>query len=164
MQRAATGGAIALAEDGLDQATVDLVQQLSGAAQTIGIKHSKQLDPWDCTIYRGTPLSAYRAQLLRYLNGQVGGWANPNAMFVTTSQAEARRLEKAAIADGIDVERIDSTTNEGGRYRAFFENPSAWLDERQPTLLIVAARKRDHPCSQTVGSAHINCKYVKSPC
>ena len=131
MQRAATGGAIALAEDGLDQATIDLMKALSGAALVRGISHTKKLEPWETTIYRGTPLSAFRAELMQRLQ------AGDRILFPTTSQKEARRLEMAAQQLGVDAERIDSTTNEGGRYRKFFESPEPWLYERQPQLLIL---------------------------
>lgn len=131
MQRAATDGAIALAEDGLDQATIDLVQFLSGAQLVRGFSHTKELEPWETTIYRGTPLSAYRADLIRRLQ------AGDRIFVPTTSQKEARRLQKAAQQLGIDSERIDSSTNEAGRYRKFFEAPEPWLYERQPQLLIL---------------------------
>lgn len=132
MRRAIQTGAIAIAEDGLDAATIDLVQHLSGSQQVIGIRHTKELEPWDCILYRGTPLSDYRRQLLAQI--QTG----KPLLYVTTSQQEARRLAHWAKENGIDHARIDSQTNENGTYTAFFENPDTWLKQRRPRLLILS--------------------------
>ncbi|MEY3298638.1 MAG: hypothetical protein RLZZ597_1898 [Cyanobacteriota bacterium] len=132
MRRASQTGAIAIAEDGLDAATIDLVQHLSSSQQVIGIRHTKKLEPWDCTIYRGTPLSDYRRRLLARI--QTG----KPTLYVTTSQQEARRLAHWAKENGIDHERIDSQTNENGTYTAFFEDPDTWLKQRRPQLLILS--------------------------
>jgi hypothetical protein len=132
MQRADTGGAIALAEDGIDQATIDLVKTLSGAAQTIGIRHTREATPWPVTLCKATPLSGWRAELTQALrNGD-------RILYVSTSQKEGRRLEAWGISAGIDVVRIDSETNEGGRYREFFEAPDPWLYKQLPQLVILS--------------------------
>jgi len=61
MQRAVEGGAIALAEDGLDQATINLVQTLSGTTvPAIGIRHTRESTPWPVTLHQATPLSEWR--------------------------------------------------------------------------------------------------------
>ena len=132
MRRASQTGAIAIAEDGLDAATIDLVQHLAGSQQVIGIRHTKELEPWDCTLYRGTPLSDYRRRLLAQI--QTG----KPLLYVTTSQQEARRLAHWSKEHGIDHERIDSQTNENGTYTAFFEHPDTWLRARRPRLLILS--------------------------
>lgn len=131
MQRAVGNGAIALAEAGLDQATIDLVKALSGTSKVQVIRHKKKLEPWPCKIFGGTPLSGFRGQLLSALQ------SGKRLMMVTTSQKEARRVERAAQQLGIDSERIDSTTNEGERYREFFKAPEKWLYKRMPQLLIL---------------------------
>ena len=136
-QRAADSGAIALAEAGIDWATINLVKQLSGAGAVVGIRHIKEAQPWPVTLHQATPLSSFRAALLESL-GSTSLDGGDNVLFVTSSQAEGRRLEKAAIASDIAVVRIDSETNEGGRYRDFFECPEAWLYEAQPQLLILS--------------------------
>ncbi|MGB3310287.1 MAG: DUF3854 domain-containing protein [Nodosilinea sp.] len=133
MQQAATGGAIALAEDGLDQATIDLVQKLSGAALVRGFHHTREATPWPVTLNRATPLSGWRAELLASIQ------AGDRILYVTTSQEEGRRLERWAKQQGIDAQhRIDSETNEGGAYRKFFEAPEAWLYANLPQLLILS--------------------------
>ena len=133
MLRAANGGAIALAEDGLDQATITLVQELSGAALVRGFRHTREATPWPVTLNQATPLSEWRGRLLARLK------AGDRILFVTTSRKEGRRLERAAKAAGISVQhRIDSETNEGGRYRDFFEAPEAWLYTHLPQLLILS--------------------------
>ncbi|MBD1918905.1 MULTISPECIES: DUF3854 domain-containing protein [Cyanophyceae] len=131
-------GAIVLAEDGLDQDTIDLARTLSGAELVIGVQHRRIQAPWDCTLFQGTPLSAFRGDLLKALKGNKNkNQPGQRIMFVTTSQAEARRLATVCETLGIDVERVDSTTNEGGRYRELFETPEPWLYKRLPQLLIL---------------------------
>ncbi|MEA5448506.1 DUF3854 domain-containing protein [Leptolyngbya sp. CCNP1308] len=132
MQRAATGGAIALAEAGIDLATIELVQAQSGAAQIIGIRHRRAATPWPVQMHRATPLSGWRAELTQALE------AGQRVLYVTTSQKEGRRLECWAVEAGISAARVDSTTNEGGRYREFFETPEAWLYANLPQLLILS--------------------------
>ncbi len=132
MQRAATGGAIALAEDGLDQDTINLVKALSGAAIVRGFRHTRTTTPWAVTLNRATPLSGWRAGLLASLQ------AGDRILYVTTSQKEGRRLERWAKGQGIATHRIDSQTNEGGAYRAFFETPEAWLYANLPQLVILS--------------------------
>lgn len=131
LQRAAAGGAIVLAEDGLCRDTIDLVQTLSGAELVRGITHRRESTPWPVSIDKATPLNGWRGRLLQTLEG------GERVLYVTTSQAEGRRLEYCAKAAGIAVERIDSETNEGGRYRAFFESPEPWLYATLPQLVIL---------------------------
>lgn len=131
-KRAINGGAIALAEAGLDQPTIDLVSKLGDAAGVVGIRHQKQADPWSVQVHQATPLSGFRAKVLADLRSGL------NVLFTTSSQAEGRRLEKAAAAAGVTVVRVDSQTNESGRYRDFFESPESWLYEAQPQLLILS--------------------------
>lgn len=133
MQQAAEGGAIALAEDGLDQATINLVQTLSGTTvPTIGIRHTRSSTPWPVTLNQATPLSEWRGQLLERLR------TGERILYVATSQREGKRLERAAHNDGIVVHRIDSETNEGGAYRQFFETPETWLYQTLPQLVILS--------------------------
>jgi hypothetical protein len=132
LQRAAAGGAIVLAEDGLCRDTIDLVQTLSGAGEVIGITHTRAATPWPVSLDKATPLSGWRGRLLQTLEG------GERVLYVTTSQAEGRRLAYWAKGQGIAVERIDSETNEGGRYREFFESPEPWLYTTLPQLVILS--------------------------
>lgn len=131
-KRAAGNGAIVLSEAGLDRPTIELVSKLSGVSGEFGIRHSKNSTPWDVQLHNGTPLSAFRADLLKALN------LGEKILFVSSSQVEGRRVEKAAAAAGVKVIRIDSQTNEGGRFREFFESPDQWLSQAQPQLLILS--------------------------
>lgn len=132
MQRAATGGAIALAEAGIDQATIDLVKALSGAALVRGFRHTREAAPWRVQLHKATPISGWRAELAQTLE------AGQRVLYVATSQKEGRRLERWAVEAGIAAHRIDSQTNESGRYRAFFEAPEQWLYTNLPQLLILS--------------------------
>jgi hypothetical protein len=128
----ADGGSIALAEAGIQQDVIHLVQLVSGCDRTYGIRYQRSAPPWPVTLYRATPVSDFRCGIL------AAAALRPQVV-VTTSQAEARRLERAARRMGIErVERIDSTTNEAGRYREFFENPDLWLATHCPQLLIIS--------------------------
>jgi len=132
LQRATAGGAIVLAEDGLDRDTIDLVQVLSGAELVRGVTHTRAATPWPVYVDKATLLNGWRSRLLDALgDGQ-------RILYVTTSQAEGRRLEYCAKELGIEVARIDSETNEGGRYRAFFESPEPWLYATLPQLVILS--------------------------
>lgn len=131
LQRAATGGAIALAEDGLDQATIDLVKTLSGLTEDVGVSHRREQEPWDVTLYMGTPLSGFRKRLVASMD------EGKKIFFVTTSQAEAQRVDWLLRQRGYDLDRVDSTTNEGGRFRDFFENPRPYLLQRQAQMLVL---------------------------
>lgn len=128
MRRAATNGAIGLLQDGIGADTIALAQVLSGATQTIGIRHHKAVKPQQITISRA-PSSGWLSDLM-------GATQDAPQLVVTTSRNFARQLEAIAIALGIDVVRIDSQTNERGRFRSFFETPDRWIKERQPQLLI----------------------------
>jgi hypothetical protein len=132
-QRAASTGAIAIAEDGLGADTISLVASLSGATTTVGIRHKREADTWPVRVSRATPLSEWRGDLLAALE------TGDRILYVATSQAEGRRLERAALAAGISaMARIDSETNESGAYREFFESPESWLYRNMPQLLILS--------------------------
>jgi hypothetical protein len=132
-QRAtAGGGAIAIAEDGLGADTIELVATLSGATSTVGFRHKREADTWPVQLSRATPLSEWRGDLLAALQ------AGDRILYVSTSQREGRRLERAALAAGVSALRIDSETNESGAFREFFESPETWLYKAMPQLLILS--------------------------
>ena len=127
LQRAiGDNGAIALAEDGLDQATIDLVKTLSGATGERGISHHREQEPWETTLYMGTALNGFRRELVKSLD------AGKRCFFVSTSQVETRRVDWLMRQKEGKFIRVDSQTNEGGRYREFFEEPGKFLAEHQP--------------------------------
>ena len=132
IELAKRASAIALAEAGLDQATIDLVKALSGFPLVLGNRHHKQIEHWKVGIYRATPLSGFWAEILSYV------MAGNRAITVSSSQVAGKRLEQAAIDHGITVIRIDSETNESGRFREFFENPDQWIRTVAPQLLILS--------------------------
>jgi hypothetical protein len=123
--------AVVLAEDGLDQATIDLVSELSGKPVT-GIRHHRKQDPWQVTLYRATAPTGYRAKLFDALT------AGERILYVSSAQADCERMAAWATEQGIRHHRIDSTTNEAGNYRAFFEDPDSWLRRETPQLLILS--------------------------
>jgi hypothetical protein len=126
-------GAIVLSEDGLPDRAVKFVQQVSGGATVRTFTHQKQGQPWNCKLYRGQA-SGYRARFLERL--QTG----QPMIFVASSQAEAERMERAIARryPGRRVDRIDSKTNQGGRYSQFFANPDEWIQQNRPDVLILS--------------------------
>ena len=141
----ASGGAIVLSEDGIPDRCVKFWQAISGATAVRCFRHQKQGIPWEVTVYDGHQ-SGFRSILLARI--QMGR----KILFVTSSQREAKRLERiineqcqvvdTATDDGtrctVKVVRIDSETNEGGAYKLFFENPNQWLKLNQPDVLILS--------------------------
>ena len=122
-------GAIVLSEDGIPDRAVNLVKTIANAEKVRVFTHQKQGIPWDCVVYHGK-VSAFR-KLLLSTSGKL--------LFVTTSQLEGRRLERALRgSDRCKVIRIDSETNEAGQFTAFFENPDQWLAMHQPDVLILS--------------------------
>lgn len=132
MQRATSGsGGIALAEDGLSTPTIELVKILSGCDRTYGIDHKRIVRPWPTTLYRATPASDFRGKLL-------DACEHRPQIVVTSSKAEAKRLERAAQMRGINAIAIHADSNEAGRFADFFENPNNWLRAHRPQLLILS--------------------------
>jgi hypothetical protein len=126
-------GAIALSEDGLPDRAVDFMKSISASNEVRAFRHQKQGIPWNCKVFAGQA-SGYRARFLQAVqHGQ-------RLLFVTTSQDEAERLERALLKQHPDkkVVRIDSTTNEQGQFTGFFEQPNPWLQSNQPDVLILS--------------------------
>ncbi len=126
-------GAIVLSEDGLPDRAVNFVKTLSGSDSVRVFHHKKQGIPWNCKVFSGQA-SGYRARFLQAVTK--GG----RQVFVTSSQAEAERLERMLKKwhPGKKVVRIDSKTNQQGQFTIFFEQPFQWLQDNQPDVLILS--------------------------
>lgn len=132
-RRAIETGAIVLSEHDLPDRAVDFIKQISGAEAVRVFTHRKQGDPWNCTLHRGQA-SGFRAKFLEQAK------SGRRSLYVTSSQAEAKRMERALakVAPDLKVVRIDSQTNQAGEFSLFFENPAAWLETVQPDILILS--------------------------
>ncbi len=126
-----SNGAIVLSEANIPDRAVKFWQSLSGAESVRCIRHRKQGSPWDCTVFVGMA-SGFRAELIAKVD------QGERLLFVTTSQREAKRLEKVLAVEGRKVVRIDSETNEGGAFKLFFQAPDTWLEVNQPDILILS--------------------------
>jgi Domain of unknown function (DUF3854) len=126
-------GAIVLSEDGLPDRAVNFMRSISGAETVRVFTHKKESAPWDVTLNRGQA-SRYRSQFLEKVK------AGNRIIYVTSSRREGERIERAIgkLAPARRVVRIDSDTNEGGRFTGFFEQPDQWLQENQPDILILS--------------------------
>ncbi len=126
-------GAIVLSEDGLPDRAVNFIRSISGAETVRVFTHKKESDPWDTTVYRGQA-SGFRALLTETVD------AGNRIIYVASSQREGERVERAIgkLTPARRVVRIDSDTNEGGRFTGFFEQPDQWLQENQPDILILS--------------------------
>lgn len=129
-------GAIVLSEDGIPDRAVDFIKTISGGTKVRVFKHHKQSFPWNCTVYAGaiTQASGFRARLLETVI------AGQRILTVTSSQREAKRLERAIarVAPSVKTIRIDSETNQQGQFREFFQAPDTWLEVNQPDVLILS--------------------------
>jgi hypothetical protein len=126
-------GAIVLSEDGLPDRAVNFAKTISGGEVLRVFTHRKQVHPWDCTVYRGQA-SGYRAKFLEAVQSE------NRLIYVTSSQREARRMERAIgrIGSARNVVRIDSETNQNGQFTEFFEQPDRWIETHQPDILILS--------------------------
>ena len=126
-------GAMVLSEDGLSDRAVKFIQEVSGGEIVRVFTHKKESAPWDVKLYRGQA-SGFRARLLQTVG------AGKRVLFVSSSQREDKRLERILRKRYPDrrVVRIDSDTNEGGKFTGFFEQPDQWLQENQPDVLIIS--------------------------
>lgn len=127
----ASGGAIVLSEDGIPDRAVRYWQALSGTLAVRCFRHRKQGQPWDCQIFSGKA-SGFRQRLLHRIE------QGHRLLFVTSSQREAKRLDRILQSKGIRSTRIDSETNEGGTFNLFFKDPDHWLRVQQPDVLILS--------------------------
>ena len=126
-------GAIVLSEDGLSDRAVKFVQSVSGGETVRVFTHKKESDPWDVKLFRGQA-SGFRARLIQTVG------AGKRIAYVSSSQREAKRIERIIrkLYPDRRVVRIDSETNESGKFTGFFEQPDQWLQENQPDLLIIS--------------------------
>ena len=126
-------GAIVLSEDGLSDRAVKFIQEVSGGESVRVFIHKKESTPWDVKLYRGQA-SGFRVRLLQTVG------AGKRILFVSSSQREDKRLERnlRKLCPDRRVVRIDSDTNEGGKFTGFFEQPDQWLQENQPDVLIIS--------------------------
>ena len=149
-----SGGAIILSEDGLPDRAVHFWQTLSGTPAVRCFQHRKQGLPWNCQVFTGKD-SGFRQRLLTAIQqGQ-------RILFVTTSQREAKRLERILTtlptsppsssppsssppsssppsSSSPTITRIDSETNQNGAFNLFFKAPDQWLQQHQPDVLILS--------------------------
>ena len=128
-------GAIVLSEDGLPNRAVNFMRSVSGCevASVRVFTHKKESTPWDVKLYR-CQASGFRARLLETV--ELGS----RIIYVASSRREGVRVERSINKRVVDrrVIRIDSDTNESGKFTGFFEQPDQWLQENQPDILILS--------------------------
>jgi hypothetical protein len=127
----ASGGSIVLSEDGIPDRCVNFWKALTGTETVRCFRHRKQGQPWEVTLFKGA-VSGFRQALLQRVN------QGDRILITTASQREAKRLERIIEATGITAVRVDSETNENGRFKALFSSPDKWLKAEQPDVLILS--------------------------
>jgi len=127
----ASGGAIVLSEDGIPDRAVRYWQALSGTLAVRCFRHRKVGLPWDCQVFSGKA-SGFRQRLLHRIE------QGHRLLLVTSSQREAKRVDRILQSQGLRSTRIDSETNEGGAFNLFFKDPDHWLQVHQPDVLILS--------------------------
>jgi 5S rRNA maturation endonuclease (ribonuclease M5) len=126
-----SGGSIVLSEDGIPDRCVNFWKALTGTETVRCFRHRKQGQPWQVTLFKGAA-SGFRQALLQRIN------QGDRVLITTASQREAKRLERIIEATGIKAVRVDSETNENGRFKELFSSPDKWLKAEQPDVLILS--------------------------
>lgn len=134
VELAQSAQAIVASEANLPDRALDLLKVLSKKETVRLFTHRKHQQPWQVTLYTGCSQhkSGFFAELLAQLS------AGHKLMFVSSSKFARQRLEGMvqAMLPHLKVVRIDSDTNEGSAFTAFFEDPDQWLQDQQPDILI----------------------------
>ncbi|HIK38967.1 plasmid replication protein, CyRepA1 family [Thermoleptolyngbya sp. M55_K2018_002] len=132
LERPGRDGAIVLSEADLLPRTLNWISDLSKCNRVRFFQHQAEGDRWAVEVLNGSP-SGYFSQLLAALD------QGEKLMFVTSSQLAGRRLELLVSQQLPDkkVLRIDSQTNEGGRFAAFWRNPNQYLSEHGIADLLI---------------------------
>jgi hypothetical protein len=132
---ATSSSAVILAEDAIDDRAIDFWLNLSGRDKesVVLFDHVKEATPWLVSIYSGQKSGFHNILSEQILAGK-------KIFYATTSQAECARLEQALKLTFPDkkIIRIDSETNEVGKFAAFFDRPDSWCREEQVDILIVS--------------------------
>lgn len=134
LERAGKDGAIALSEADLLPRTLNWVSDLSKCSRVRFFQHQVEGDRWPVEVLSGSP-GGYFSELLAALE------QGKKLIFVTSSQVAGRRLELLVNQQLPEKEvlRIDSETNEGGRFAAFWRDPNVYFDRNGlPDLLILS--------------------------
>ena len=121
--------AVHIAESGLDQATLDMVQRVRGERLMV-IRHHGTVAPWQVHLAVGSSPNGMFAQMLEQLKRGERIW------LVTTSLDEATALDLWARDNGVNSMLITGETNENGAFDDFFSKPDPELEQRQVQLLI----------------------------
>jgi len=135
IQRAIAQGSIVLSEDGLPDRAVNYIRAIAGLDAPVRVfTHKKNGNSWNCKIWSGSP-SGFRARVLDAI-----GTPNTRHLFVSSSAAEGRRLERAIdkLYPHLKVVRIDGKTNQDSSFTPFFLNPDQWLQVEKPDVLILS--------------------------
>ena len=106
-----------MSEDGILDRAVRYWQALSGTLAVRCFRHRKQGQLWDCQVFSGKA-SGFRQRLLYRIE------QGHRLLFVTSSQREAKRVDRVLYSKGIRSTRIDSETNEGGAFNLGHGNDS----------------------------------------
>ena len=126
---------VVLAEDGIDDRAIDFWLSLRGGNKddVILYNHVKEATPWPVSVYSGQK-SGFHDLLGEQIN------AGRRIFYASTAQDECEYLEQAlkVVFPDKKIVRIDSQTNEVGKFANFFERPDPWCLEHKPDILIVS--------------------------
>ena len=128
----ARGGMVIVAQDGLSDASLDLIRSISPESNFRKVSHAGNGASWDVANYTN------KAAFIESFSLALSHADEQPIVFVTSSQISAEMAESMALrfAPGIEVHRIDSKTNRDGFYKGFFEDPDRWLPESKVKVLI----------------------------
>lgn len=132
MTRAGRDGAIIISEADLLPRTLNWVADLSNCQSVRLFQHKGEIPLFIAEILTGSPAGFATALKAALDQG--------NRIFlVTSSQHAGKRIDLLVQSWGKTVLRIDSETNESGRFSDFWRDPNAYLNQNGlPDLLILS--------------------------
>lgn len=121
-------------EDGIPDHAIHFLRSISRKVVGDRILHRRKNAQWKIHAYDHR--NDWRSALLERLDSA----SDRPLLLVTSSKTAGKVLEQLChdFFPDLRVTRIDSETNEQGRFDAFFNAPDQWLKEQRPQVLILS--------------------------
>lgn len=145
--------ALHIAESGLDQPTLDMVQRVSGK-RLMMIRHHGSVAPWQVHLATGGSPNGMFAQMAVGLKQGQRYW------LTATSLDELTAWEIWATENGINSVLITGETNESGVFDDFFAKPDDYLENNNVQFLLT---NQSVQTGLSVKSYHFDAVYAYAP-
>jgi Domain of unknown function (DUF3854) len=127
------GGSIVLSEVTVYTRTIGFIQAIAQTDRVQLFDHTPTgLSPWEIELKTGSTSGFFREAIVSLKQGK-------RLIFAVASQEQGERLERLIARHCPDkaIVRLDSKTNDGGRFADFWRDPNDWLRSNGiPDLLI----------------------------